>query len=93
MFPSFQAMATRLLDVNSRSARSILKLYYRNGGVYTIPFGPLSGLKMRYDPTINFHVILGLWDVAIFRMLNRLLVRDGLLPQDSVICEGPSVPT
>lgn len=78
----------RNLQINSRAARSIMRLYYRENSVYTIPMGPLRGLKMRYDPTINFHVILGLWDVSIFRLLDQVLVKSGLLKPDSIICEG-----
>lgn len=62
-------------NFNSRFARKILGLYYRNGGVYRVPFGPLRGLKLIYDPKMTFHNILGLVDLAVFRALGSLLAR------------------
>jgi FkbM family methyltransferase len=69
---------------NSVLARRLLGLFYRAGGEYRIWFGPLRGLRMRYDLSINFHAILGLWDTETFRLLDRVLVTSGLLAEDSV---------
>ena len=60
-------------NFNSRVARKFLELYYRRDNTYTIPFGPLRGLKMLYDPRMNFHTILGLSDLDVFRVLQRVL--------------------
>ena len=57
---------------NSRLVRGILGLYYREGHVYRVPFGPLRGLRLRYNSTINYHAMLGLWEVANFRVLTTL---------------------
>src|SRR4051812_2655181 len=78
----------RRLEINSGAARAVLGLCYRKGSVYSIPFGPLSGLKMHYDPTINFHDILGLRDKAVFGLLDRMLFQSQLVKPDAVICEG-----
>src|SRR5262249_20282344 len=61
--------------------------YYRPGGAYRIWFGPLRGLRLRYDRSVNFHAILGLWDSQIFALLARVLVKSGLLPKDSVVAD------
>jgi FkbM family methyltransferase len=65
----------------------VLGLFYRNGRAYRLWFGPLRGMRMYYDRSINFHAILGLWDTETFEILNRLLVTSGLLPDDSVVVD------
>ena len=72
---------------NSVLARDFLGLFYRAGRAYRIWFGPLRGLRMRYDLTVNFHAILGLWDTETFRLLDRVFVRSGLLAKDSVVVD------
>src|SRR6266487_1359416 len=69
---------------NSVLARRLLGLFYRAGGAYRIWFGPMRGLRMRYDLSINFHAILGLWDTETFKLLDGVLVTSGLLAEDSV---------
>ena len=75
------------LQVNSKLARGALGLYYRHGRVYSLPFGPLRGVKLRYETSVNFHAVLGLWELASFRFLSRVLVEGGLLAPDSVACD------
>jgi FkbM family methyltransferase len=82
----------KLMDIrygrfNSVLARRLLGLFYRAGRAYRIWFGPLRGLRMRYDSSINFHAILGLWDTETFRLLNRVFVTSGLLAEDSVVVD------
>lgn len=62
-------------DFNSSLLRSILSLYYRPHRFYRIPFGPLAGLVIWYDRSINFHAILGLWERANFLALEKVLAR------------------
>ncbi len=50
-------------------------------------FGPLRGLKLQYDRHINFHSVLGLWDTETLELLDRVFVKSGLLPQDSIIAD------
>jgi FkbM family methyltransferase len=72
---------------NSAFARQALGLMFRPGRSYSVCFGPLRGLKLQYDRSINFHTILGLWDAETFRILNRLFVKDRLLPRNSTIAD------
>ncbi len=72
---------------NSKVARGVLGCFYRNGKVYAVPFGPLRGIKMRYYSDINFHALLGLWELASLRFLSRALMESGLLKCDSIACD------
>ena len=72
---------------NSVLARHLLGLFYRAGGAYRIWLGPLRGLRMRYNLSVNFHAILGLWDTETFRLLDRVFVTSGLLAKDSVLVD------
>jgi FkbM family methyltransferase len=72
---------------NSVLARHLLGLFYRAGQAYRIRLGPLRGLRMRYDSSVNFHAILGLWDTETFRLLDRVFVASGLLAKDSVLVD------
>jgi FkbM family methyltransferase len=77
----------RYLRFNSVLVRHLLGLFYRAGGAYRIWFGPLRGLRMRYDLSVNFHAILGLWDTETFKLLDRVFVRSGLVAKDSVVVD------
>lgn len=77
----------RNVQVNSSVARAMLGCYYADGKVYTIPFGPLRGFKLRYHQRINYHAMLGLWEPENFRYLSKLLIHGGLLRPDSVVCD------
>jgi FkbM family methyltransferase len=72
---------------NSVLARHLLGLFYRAGRAYRIWLGPLRGLRMRYNLSVNFHAILGLWDTETFRLLDRVFVTSGLLAKDSVLVD------
>jgi FkbM family methyltransferase len=73
---------------NSRLVRRVLGMYYREGREYRVPFGPLRGLRLRYNSTINYHAMLGLWEVANFRVLTTLN-RNGhpLIAPDATVCD------
>jgi FkbM family methyltransferase len=77
----------RYFRFNSSTARALLTAVYRPGRPYRLWFGPLRGMKMYYDPSINFHAIRGLWDGEIFSLLNKIFVRGSLLPNDSVVAD------
>jgi FkbM family methyltransferase len=82
----------RLRDIryarfNSSVIRRFLTFFYQNGRIYQLWFGPLRGLRMRYNPTINFHAILGLWDIETFGLLNKLFVESGVLAKDSIVAD------
>lgn len=42
---------------------------------------------MRYDRSINFHAILGLWEMESFDILRRVLIRGKRLKENMVICD------
>ena len=60
------------LNFNSTHMRKLLGLYYRENRTYRIPFGQLRGKKMQYDSAMNFHTMLGLSDLDVFRTLRKL---------------------
>lgn len=68
----------RYLQFNSRCLRGLLSFYFREDEVYKIQFGPLRGHRLHYDRSINFHAILGLWDLETFNFLSRLFSREFL---------------
>lgn len=72
---------------NSSVARRLLGLYYRDGSVYTVPFGRLRGVKLQYDPTVNFHAMLGIWESDSFDLLTRIFDADVLPSKAAVICD------
>jgi len=72
---------------NSPLVRTVLAPFFRPGRPYRLWFGPLRGLKMYYDRSINFHVILGLWDAETFQLLNRIFVQSALLSKDSIVAD------
>ncbi len=72
---------------NSAVARRAVALFYREGSVYTVPFGRLKGIRLQYDQTINFHAVLGLWETESFDLLTKLLA-SGILPEQvPVLCD------
>jgi len=77
----------RHLRFNSAFARQALGLVFQPGRPYPLWWGPLRGVKLQYDESINFHAILGLWDSETFKILDRVFVRDGLLPGDCTIAD------
>ena len=72
---------------NSAVARGALGLYFRPGRPYRVAFGPLRGSQIYYEKSINFHAVLGLWDVEYLGLLETALVKSGLLPRDGVAAD------
>lgn len=60
---------------NSSVARRVLGCFYKNGNVYQIGFGPIRGNRLYYDQDINFHCMLGLWDLDGLRVLKTLFAQ------------------
>jgi hypothetical protein len=69
------------------SAFARWRLLFRPGRSYSVCFGPLRGMKLQYDRSINCHTILGLSDSETFRIPDRLLAKDRLLPRNSTIAD------
>ncbi len=42
---------------------------------------------MRYDRPINFHAILGLWELSNFEILSKVFVNGGFLKGEMVVCD------
>lgn len=72
---------------NSSLARSFLKLFFKKGATYRIFFGPLKGAKLQYDPSINFHVMLGLWEIESYRFLENFLTKTGFWKKPFVVAD------
>ena len=75
----------KYLSFNSALARSLLSLVYKPGKVYKVPFGPLRGMRLYYDRSVNFHVMLGLWELREFEVLSALIDRKVILPD--IVCD------
>lgn len=77
----------RNAQFNSGVARSLLRFAYREGENYKIPIGPLRGFRLFYDRSVNFHAMLGLWDLDSFRFLRSLLAGGGYLKPGAVVAD------
>src|ERR1051326_8988719 len=77
----------KYVQFNSGLARYLLGYYFREGNSYRVPFGPLKGHKLYYDRSVNYHAILGLWDVEGFNTLRRALSEMSLLHEESVFVD------
>jgi hypothetical protein len=53
----------RYAQFNSALLRKCLSYCFREGAPYRVRFGPIRGMRLYYDRSVNFHAILGLWDV------------------------------
>jgi FkbM family methyltransferase len=42
---------------------------------------------MYYDKSVNFHAVLGLWDIEILGFLHSTFIKGGLLPKDRVAAD------
>lgn len=73
--------------LNSSAARYLLRFLYKEGRAYTIPFGFLRGTRLRYDRSINYHAMLGLWELDRFALLLKVHRRAFLLGKDGVVCD------
>jgi len=69
--PSYRSLYN--FDFNSALIRWGLSKYYKPGHFYTIPFGALSGIKIWYDRSINYHAMLGVWERSNFAALKYVL--------------------
>ena len=77
----------RNLEFNSAIARQLLSRLYRVGEVYRIPVGPMRGLRLRYHNSVNFHAMLGLWELSALRLLDRLFDPGGPLSRTRTVAD------
>ncbi len=73
--------------VSAGVLRNAFNLYFQAGEVYKIPFGPLRGVKVRYDSEIQLRFMLGRWETENLALLDRVLIRGKILAKESVICD------
>ena len=50
-------------QLSSKTVRNLLSLKYKDNHSYKLIFGHLKGSNMVYRSDINFHAILGLWEM------------------------------
>ena len=67
--------------------RKLLSFYYTEGRDYTIAFGPLRGMKLRYDRSITFHEMLGLHELPGFKLLSTIFGELDTLGEDAIVCD------
>ena len=77
----------RYLEFNSSLIRTGFKAIYRKGRTYTVPFGALRGAKLVYDPDINIHMMLGVWEVQNMHIWRSILKSMSHTDQPIVICD------
>lgn len=64
-----------------RLAGRLLRFYYRPGRFYQIPFGPMRGKYVEYDPSVNIDLMLGMHEPNTIEVF-RQLVREGMTVVD-----------
>ena len=74
-------------EFNSSVVRRLLSAYFRDGHAYRLPFGPLRGRKLHYERTVNYHVILGLWEAKSYSFLTRLFRDTGICGKGCVVAD------
>jgi FkbM family methyltransferase len=72
---------------NSALLRKCLSCCFREGVAYRVRFGPIRGMKLYYDRSVNFHAILGLWDAEEYAFLSRVLTRGRFLQPRTVVAD------
>jgi FkbM family methyltransferase len=75
------------MEFNSSFARKVLKWIYVENRLYRIPFGDLRGLQLRYTRSINFHAMLGFWEMRNFNFLSRIINAKTIFDPAMVICD------
>lgn len=73
------------LKFNSPLARQMLRYAYREGKTYKIYFGPLQGIQLRYTESINFHAMLGLWELSSLRLLSKVIQAEAFRGKSGVV--------
>lgn len=59
--------------LNSYAPHHLLGLAYHQGKVYVVPLGRLRGLRLQYDPIVNFGTMLGISDKKTFDLLSKTM--------------------
>src|SRR5580658_4457277 len=75
------------LQFNSALGRELLGLFYHSGNNYRLLFGQLKGYRLYYEPAVNFHAILGLWDHDMLEVMKVVFERSGLASETITIAD------
>ena len=81
------AAKVKYAEFNSSVVRRLLGMYFKDGRAYRLPFGPLRGRKLHYESTVNYHVILGLWEAKSYAFLTRLFRDTGVCGRGCVVAD------
>ncbi len=72
---------------NTSLGRTLLGYYFREGRYYKVPMGPLKGFRLYYDKSVNFHAILGLWDLEGLEIIRKSIVATKLTEKKVAIAD------
>ena len=76
----------RFVEMSWALARWFLARTFKPGRAYRIPFGPIAGQRLYYQPAVNFHMMLGLWESRSYAFLRKVLARTGI-PQGFTVAD------
>jgi FkbM family methyltransferase len=74
-------------QLSSNTVKRLLSFKYKEGRVYTLIFGHLRGSKLLYRKDVNYHAILGLWEMDSIALLQRLFKQYNLNGQNLIIAD------
>ena len=73
--------------LSSKTARSLFSLIYKEDHFYKLTFGRLRGSAMLYRHDVNFHAMLGLWEMDSISIMLRLFRHFNLNGKKLVIAD------
>lgn len=85
--PQLQHGGFSFTRLHSTASRLLLRCCFQVGKVYRIPFGPLKGIRIRYDESIDFHMMLGFWETRNLQLLSEVLKNVLTAVRGPVICD------
>jgi FkbM family methyltransferase len=75
------------MSSTSTLSRGFLKMIFREGKSYKVRFGKLKGLKSYYREGVNFHTLIGLYEMDSLKWLEKIISHFGLDKRDVVIAD------
>ena len=74
-------------NLSSDAVKKLLSLRFKEDHFYKLIFGHLKGSKLLYRKDVNFHAILGLWEMDSISVLLRLFKKFNLTGKKLVIAD------
>jgi FkbM family methyltransferase len=71
----------------STISRGFLKMIFREGKSYKVRFGKLKGLKSYYREGVNFHTLVGLYEMDSLKWLEKIISAFGLDKKDVIVAD------